>query len=256
MNGTVAFDDLAYEVPRHVLSTKLAASLVALTVVVPTCLYLYHEYLDFKSLGPGGTPQNAVGFVKVFLLSFAKVSNPYELSAASPNTTHGAGFLHNLRPRLGPRPEVRGIAPHRQVTQRGHTATYELLVNKIERLGSSTDDLFIATSCFEKHSTGLFTLAPVHRTCAGEICHTHPSDGGSMHLTLPPADLKAVLEAGWGERHPLSRGGWFERFVPAGFVMVYAPRDEGEVEVVIEVVRAAGWYVRGGGIGASTEKGA
>lgn len=77
-----------------------------------------------------------------------------------------------------------------------------------------------------------------------------------MHLTLPPADLKAVLEAGWGERHPLSRGGWFERFVPAGFVMVYAPRDEGEVEVVIEVVRAAGWYVRGGGIGASTEKGA
>lgn len=193
--------------------------LLAISAALPILLYFYHEYLAFKSLGPGGTPQNIVGFLRVFILGFAKVSNPYELPVAP---TCG-GHLQNLPPRTGPRPETRGIAPHRQVTQKGSPAIYDLLVTEIERLGSSSSasrDLFIGTSCFEKHSTGLFALHPVNATCAGEVCHTHPSDGGSMHLTLHPADVKAVLEAGWGERHPLSRGGWFERFVPVGFVMV------------------------------------
>ena len=66
-----------------------------------------------------------------------------------------------------------------------------------------------------------------------------------MHLVLPPADLRVVLERGWGERHPLARGGWFERFVPEGFVMVYAPRDAWEVEVVMRITKAAAGYVRG-----------
>jgi len=67
-----------------------------------------------------------------------------------------------------------------------------------------------------------------------------------MHLTLAPGDVAKVLEARWGERHPLARGGWWERFVPAGFVLVYAPRDEGEVEVVVGVARAAAAFVGGG----------
>lgn len=66
-----------------------------------------------------------------------------------------------------------------------------------------------------------------------------------MHLTLHPADARFVLEGGWGERHPLSRGGRFERFVPVDFVMVYAPREKGEVDVVMRIVRAAGWFVGG-----------
>ena len=66
-----------------------------------------------------------------------------------------------------------------------------------------------------------------------------------MHLTLHPADSRAVLEAGWGERHPLSRGGAFERFVPENFVMVYAPRDEEEIEMVVRLILAARWFVSG-----------
>lgn len=66
-----------------------------------------------------------------------------------------------------------------------------------------------------------------------------------MHLTLHPADAKAAVEKGWAEMHPLARGGWFEQFVPAGFLMVYAPRDEAEVEVVMRIVRAAAWWVGG-----------
>lgn len=44
------------------------------------------------------------------------------------------------------------------------------------------------------------------------------------------------------ERHPLARGGWCTRFVPVGFLMIYAPRTEEEVSVVMEIVLAAiGW---------------
>lgn len=76
------------------------------------------------------------------------------------------------------------------------------------------------------------------------MCHAHPSDG-SLHLTLHPADAKVLLEMGWGERHPLAKGGWFRRFVPREFVLVYAPRTEGDVGVVMDVVAAAVWWVSG-----------
>lgn len=100
------------------------------------------------------------------------------------------------------------------------------------------------TSCLEKHGPGLFATHPVNRTrhCSAEIMHAHPSDG-SMHLTMHPADAALVLSQAWGERHPLSSGGWLARFVPPGFVMVYAPRTEEEVEIVMAIIKAAAWWV-------------
>jgi hypothetical protein len=41
----------------------------------------------------------------------------------------------------------------------------------------------------------------------------------------------------------LARGGWFEKFVPEGFVMVYAPRGEDDVEVLLRIVEAGAWFV-------------
>lgn len=82
-------------------------------------------------------------------------------------------------------------------------------------MAAGSERLQLGTSCFEKHGTALFSTAPIRKTCNGEIFHVHASDG-SMHMTLHPADLKTVLEAGWAERHPLARGGWFENFVPKG----------------------------------------
>jgi hypothetical protein len=62
---------------------------------------------------------------------------------------------------------------------------------------------------------------------------------------MHPADAALVLSQAWGERHPLSRGGWLARFVPPGFVMVYAPRNEEEIEIVMCIVKAAAWWVGG-----------
>ena len=66
-----------------------------------------------------------------------------------------------------------------------------------------------------------------------------------MHMTLHPADAKLVLENGWGERHPLARGGWCRRFVPREFMLIYAPRDEKEVGIMMQIVAAGIWWVSG-----------
>lgn len=67
-----------------------------------------------------------------------------------------------------------------------------------------------------------------------------------MHLTLHPHDAALVISSGWGERHPLAGRQIFgKRLLPSGFVMVYAPRTEEQVAVLMEIVRAGAWWVGG-----------
>lgn len=75
-----------------------------------------------------------------------------------------------------------------------------------------------------------------------------------MHLTLHPLDVSTVLSAGWGERHPLA-GKYIhgKKLLPSGFVLVYAPRQESDVETVVEIVKAGAWWV--GGVDLATTKG-
>ncbi|EME87615.1 uncharacterized protein MYCFIDRAFT_75464, partial [Pseudocercospora fijiensis CIRAD86] len=199
-----------------------------------------------KALGPGGTPSTVPGYIRVKCLGLFALRNPYEPAPIPEGMQCKRGYLCSgalpLRPH--PRPETRGIAPHRQVTQRADQDMFIALSEAIEDFGrKGGDHLTVGTSCFEKHGTGLFSTAPSKKTCRGEICHVHSSDG-SLHLTLHPLDAREVLESGWGERHPISRGGIFERFVPKGFTMVYAPQNDSEVAVVLEIVKAATWIIR------------
>ena len=60
-------------------------------------------------------------------------------------------------------------------------------------------------------------------------------------MTLSLADAKEVIEKGWAQRHGLSG-----RLLPWGYVMVYAPRDEEEVEVLGRIFRAGIAFVSGG----------
>jgi Luciferase len=61
-----------------------------------------------------------------------------------------------------------------------------------------------------------------------EFGHLHPEHDGSLHLSLPPALYDGVLQAGWGEPHPIS-----------GTMLVFGPRDEVELEVVWRLVQAS-----------------
>lgn len=67
---------------------------------------------------------------------------------------------------------------------------------------------------------------------------------GSMHLTLSLTDAVRVIEAGWGEPHLLAG-----KMAAAGLLLVYAPRDEQEVDVVISILRASVDNARGAKIG-------
>ncbi|KEQ99336.1 hypothetical protein AUEXF2481DRAFT_35239 [Aureobasidium subglaciale EXF-2481] len=218
--------------------------LAAITILIPALRHLYVDYQSFLALGPGGTPKTITGYCKVKALGMFALRDPYAPPKIPWSMTSKAGCISGLSQRRGVRPSTLGIAPHRQINQRPSREMHEKLVDALHDIADANVHLLEGTSCFEKHGTGLFSENPQRRTCGGEICHTHLSDG-SMHLTLHPADAKVMLEAGWGERHPLARGGWLERFVPGGFVMIYAPRDDDELDVVLEIVRVAAWYVGG-----------
>ena len=77
-----------------------------------------------------------------------------------------------------------------------------------------------------------------------EFAHLHPAPDHSLHMVLPPEVAEAALQAGWAEQHPIARRG----LITAGAVMVYAPRDNHEAEVVAALVRASHAYATGGHI--------
>lgn len=61
-------------------------------------------------------------------------------------------------------------------------------------------------------------------------------------MILSAKDASLVIERGWGERHALAG----RALVPKTYLMVWAPRDESEVEVVRGIVGAAAGYAVGG----------
>ncbi len=74
-----------------------------------------------------------------------------------------------------------------------------------------------------------------------EFAHLHPGPDQSLHAMLPPALAEEAVEAGWAEQHPVARRG----LIPPNAVMLYAPRDDAEREVVETLVRASHAFARG-----------
>jgi len=239
----VAMDHVNVFVGMDIYSMSVALTLILLPVV--TLSYIRNDYQAFLSLGPGGTPATPFGYMKIKLLSLVCLRDPLRPLPIPPHFRPQKGYLSSLPARAGNRPLVQGIAPQRQRTEKSSMDVYKGLVSGMRRLiNDPANSLLERTSCFEKNSSGIFSSEPITRTCGGEVCHAHPSDG-SMHMTLHPADVKTILEKGWGERHPLARGGWCRRFVPREFVLVYAPRNEKEIELVMDIISAAVWWVSG-----------
>lgn len=237
---------LALIISIQVLKPSLICTLLALA---PVPFIIYNDYDNFLSLGPGGTPSTFLGYLKITYLRLFALSDPYKPATFSEKIYPTVGYYqrsHSWLPeRTGPRPKIAGIAPQRQLNQPGCSKMYQLLRISLENLAAKHPNSFrVGTSCFEKKGLALFALNPINPTCRGEICHVHHSDR-SMHMNLHPDDAKVVLENGWGERHPLARGGWMKAYVPREFIMIYAPRDRMELDVVGRIIEAAGFWVSG-----------
>lgn len=76
---------------------------------------------------------------------------------------------------------------------------------------------------------------------AREFGHLHPPPEGSLHVALPPTLASEAIATGWAEIHPVARLG----LIPGNVVMLYAPRDDSEVAVVLDLVRSALAFAQG-----------
>lgn len=240
MDTTSFCDSKGFDL-THLPPLELVAIFILITSILSLMLYVHLDYLAFISLGPGGTPSTLVGYLTINLLKTIALRNLYQPLPVRSHKGAMRGHLSRLPARKGRRPVTRGIAPQRQVTDKANSAILEKLATALQYAGSKQSKVVLGTSCIEKHGIALFKNAPSR---CNEICHLHSSDG-SMHMRLSAADSKTVIDTKWGERHPLSRGGWFERFVPESFMLIYAPRDEVEIETIMKIVHAAIWYVEG-----------
>lgn len=187
---------------RLILSSFLGP-LLGLFVLSTAIYYVYHDYQAWLALGPGGGGQKWYDYCGMNVLRLIIIRNPL-VPGPVPLALTKLGYFSKttLSNRGCPRPKVRGIAPQRMLDQKPPSQVFDLLSQRIRDLAyDHPKELEIGTSCFEKHSPGLFAKDPLNHTCKGEVVHAHPSDS-SMHLTLHPADAKVVIESGWGERHP------------------------------------------------------
>ncbi len=196
----------------QIFQPSLTCTLLALSTI---SWIIHNDYINFINLGPGGTPATFFGYLKITILRLFALSDPYKPASIfqKDQIYPATGYyqqVHSWLPeRQGPRPKIAGIAPQRQLDQPGSCKMYHALRTSLENFAIRNPESFrIGTSCFEKKGLALFAKNPINATCRGEIVHVHHSDR-SMHMNLHPDDAKVILEKGWGERHPLARGGWY-----------------------------------------------
>ena len=73
-----------------------------------------------------------------------------------------------------------------------------------------------------------------------EFAHLHPDPDHSLHAMVPTETVTEAVAAGWAEPHPAALRG----LIPRNAVMLYAPRDEAEVDVIEGLVRASHAFAR------------
>ena len=73
-----------------------------------------------------------------------------------------------------------------------------------------------------------------------EFAHLHALPDSSLHMVLPEPLATEAVEAGWGELHPLAGTA-----VPATTLLIYAPRDADEIDVVLSLLQQSYEYAIG-----------
>jgi hypothetical protein len=146
-----------------------------------------------------------------------------------------APYLDTVR--AGDRPRTTRTNPHTQLDQNAPVALQE----KLFSLACGLPGVVVGPSHVSVPGARAFHLpACRHPANLGfmlerEFAHLHPPSDGSLHLSLPPTIVDTVIANGWAEYHPLAG----KHGLPGNIVMVYGPRDEGELEIVGALVRAS-----------------
>ena len=149
-----------------------------------------------------------------------------------------------LPPRPGPRPRTHRGLPHRQLDQQPPDGAVRaaLAARVLALAGVAEAPSGISVPGARALVLGDAATGPPDAFLVGrEFAHLHPPPDYSLHLTLPEQRARAAVEVGWAEFHPLVGEGR----LPPTVVMVYAPRDGAELEVVAGLVRESHRFALG-----------
>lgn len=147
--------------------------------------------------------------------------------------------MQSLPQRRGPKPSTSLGMPHQQVDQQPDSERLrDALAQRVFALPGVVEEPSGVSVPGARAAVlrGDVASGPEDAFMVGrEFAHLHPAPDHSLHMTLPRAVAQATIDAGWAEPHPLAarmRG-------PSLAVMVFAPRDDDEVEVVARLVEAS-----------------
>ena len=230
----------------------------------------YRDYSAWYALGEGGIPHNILGWSLQCIARLLCSRDVKSTSCYDRYFSDEESFLDaKLLAREGKAPKT-GLwaAPHRQlegtasevlkkvrIVCKRRQKDYIILHTDYHFLKSVQDILTeLATSNSHLLVTGPSTIegavpalfiapttdSPQHQCfprSPREVCHIHTTEG-SLHALISPTDAKLVIERGWGERHGLSG----KLGIPLNFIMIFASRNEMEVEIIERIIWAAARY--------------
>ncbi|KAJ4324301.1 hypothetical protein N0V94_001359 [Neodidymelliopsis sp. IMI 364377] len=208
-------------------------------------LAFYYDFKSWQSYGTGGTPPTLQGYLKIRRWGLYLFYKRQNLLDPSPIPDTGTAYI-----KPGRVPERPGFPPyttrwtlpqrqHPQPITQGALSELNGLMQTFATAAPYSEYIETRPSKTEG-GTGpaiyvkpdVKTINPVAHKIFYEVAHVHPKDN-SLHVYVSPKDARTVISRGWGQRFPVT---WL---APPSWIMVYAPRNEMELEVVKEIVRAA-----------------
>lgn len=148
-----------------------------------------------------------------------------------------------LPDRRGGRPRVTWSVPQQQISDQAMVEFTDLLVEKLGdmagvEVGESSFAVPGARSLHARDGNGADAAFLDAET--REFAHLHPWYDGSVHLALPPEQAADAIARGWAQPHM-----WAGTRFCDGFMLVYGPRDEAEVDVVAGIIGASYAFATG-----------
>ena len=154
--------------------------------------------------------------------------------------------MPSLPKRAGDRPRTTPTNPHTQLDQQ---PTDPRLTEDLARRVFALPGVVEQPSRISVPGARALVLAPEEATgppeaflIDREFAHLHPAPDHSLHTMLPTATASEAVAAGWAEPHPVALRG----LIPPTAVMLYAPRDEAELDVIEGLIRASHAFARPG----------
>jgi len=158
------------------------------------------------------------------------------------STTPFLVYAEDLPLRQTPIPQTTNGVPHMQIDIDVVPELAEELLQRVAQLpGVSLGETRISMPGVVgfQFDEGVLLARPDVIVGGREFAHLHRD--GSLHASLDPALARAAVDAGWAVAHPwaMQRDGW------EGFVMIYTPTTESELEVVIQLVESSYSFITG-----------